>query len=57
MLSKKAIEVLNKIIKGLRAKVGKNNQAEQYITDLVKARELAVNAVAAHLGKNAEVSA
>ena len=54
---KKAIEVLNKIIKRIRAKVGKNNQAEQYLLDLEVARSLAVEAVALHLNKEAATKA
>ena len=32
----KAIEVIEKIIKGLKAKVSKSNRTEKYITDLEK---------------------
>ena len=56
---KKAIEVIQKIIKGLKGnlnKVSDGNSVKQFITDLEKAQDLAVNAVAEYLegGKASE---
>ena len=49
---KKAIEVIQKIIKGLKGKnnkVSEGNSVREFITDIEKARDLAVNAVAEYL--------
>jgi hypothetical protein len=54
---KKAIEVIKKAIAGLRKKVSKGNSVEEFIADLEKAHELAVNAVARYLENNAIANA
>jgi hypothetical protein len=51
---KKAISVIDKIIKKIKSKVSKGNQVEQFISDLEKARELAADALALHIEKKAE---
>lgn len=51
---KKAIVVIKKMIAGLKGKSKMNNQAEMFIKDLEKARDLAANALAEHINKQAE---